>query len=152
MDHPHFMNEAVKEAKLGLEEGGIPIGSVLVRDNEIIGRGHNRRMQLAKPMHHAEIDCLDNAGPQASYEDTVLYSTLMPCMLCSGAVLQFGIKQVVVGDSRNFPGGVVKTTSSPELLRENGVQLVNMNDATCIKMMKTFIKENPAIWNGDIGK
>lgn len=152
MDHQAYMQIAIEEAKMGLKEGGLPIGSVLVRDNEIVGRGHNRRMQLGQPMLHAEIDCLNNAGVQPSYGDTVLYSTLMPCLLCTGAVLQFGIKTVVVGEAKNFPGGFVKNTSSPELMRDNEVKLINLNSPECIEMMESFIKTHPEIWNGDIGK
>src|SRR5919206_2584553 len=111
-----FLRAAIDEAKLGLSEGGLPIGSVLVRDGKIIGRGHNRRVQRGDPMAHAEIDCLTKAGRQTTYKDTVLYSTLMPCFLCSGAVVQFGIPKVIVGESVNFHGGHGKGGSSPQFL------------------------------------
>ena len=124
-----FMQEAIKMAKKGLGEGGIPIGSVLVRDGEIIGRGHNQRVQKGDPMAHAEIDCLQNAGRLSSYKDTILYSTLMPCFLCSGAVVQFGIKRIIVGESRSFPGG-------QEFMREYGVMILDLDIPECVNMMK----------------
>jgi len=141
----NFMAEAIAEAKKGLSEGGIPIGSVLVKNNEIIGRGHNKRVQESNPMIHAEIDCLMNAGRIGSYKDTVLYSTLMPCYLCAGAVVQFGIKEVIVGESTTFPGAV-------ELMLNQGVKVTNLNDKECIEMMSSFIKDKPELWNEDIGE
>lgn len=140
-----FMKAAVDEAKQGLAEGGIPIGSVLVKDGKIIGRGHNRRVQKGSPTLHAEIDCLENAGRVGSYKNTVLYSTLMPCYLCSGAVVQFGIKKVVVGESVTFPGG-------PEFMREHGVEVTDLNLEECVNLMKEFIEKNPELWNEDIGE
>src|ERR1700760_718123 len=112
-----FLRAAIDEAKKGLAEGGLPIGSVLVRGGKIIGRGHNRRVQNGDPMAHAEINCLSNAGRQKTYRNTVLYSTLMPCCLCSGAAAQFGIPKVVVGDSVNFPG-------APDLLRSKQIEII----------------------------
>src|SRR5438309_11919187 len=109
-----FLQAAIDEAKQGLKEGGPPIGSVLVRNNQIIARGHNRRVQHDDPMAHAEIDCLTKAGRQKTYKDTVLYSTLMPCYLCTGAVIQFGVPKVIVGESVTFPGGEGKWGKSPE--------------------------------------
>lgn len=132
------------EARQGLAEGGIPIGSVLVKDGKIIGRGHNRRVQQGDPMAHAEIDCLKNAGRIGAYKGTVLYSTLMPCYLCSGAVVQFGIKKVFAGESQTFPGG-------PEFMRAHGVTVVDLNDSQCVALMRRFIAEKPALWNEDIG-
>ncbi|MEM7808694.1 MAG: nucleoside deaminase [Planctomycetota bacterium] len=146
-----FLQAAIDEAKQGLAEGGLPIGSVLVRDGQIIGRGHNRRVQGGGAMIHAEIDCLNNAGRQTTYKDTILYSTLMPCFLCSGAAVQFGIPKVVVGESRTFPGGEGRGGTSPDFLRSHGIELIDLDDAECIEMMTTFIKENPALWNEDIG-
>ncbi len=140
-----FLDEAIIEAKRGLLEGGIPIGSILVRDEMIIGRGHNRRVQQNNPIIHAEIDCLMNAGRIGNYRDTILYSTLMPCYLCAGAVVQFGIKKVVVGESRTFSGAV-------EFMKEHGVEVINLDDNVCIGMMKDFITSNPVLWNEDIGK
>jgi cytosine/creatinine deaminase len=140
-----FLAAAIEEARLGLSEGGLPIGSVLVRNGKIIARGHNRRVQRGDPMAHAEIDCLTQAGRQKTYKDTVLYSTLMPCYLCSGAVVQFEIPKVIAGESANFKGG-------PEFLRSHGVEVVDLADPTCIKMMSDFIKAHPELWNEDIGK
>jgi creatinine deaminase len=140
-----FMKAAVEEAKKGLSEGGLPIGSVLVRNGQVVARGHNRRVQKGDPMAHAEIDCLTEAGRQPTYKDTVLYSTLMPCFLCSGAVVQFGIPKVVVGESVNFDG-------APDFMKKHGVQVGDLHDPECIKMMSDFIKAHPQLWNEDIGK
>jgi cytosine/creatinine deaminase len=140
-----FIAAAIDEARRGLEEGGLPIGSVLVRDGRIIGRGHNRRVQKGDPMAHAEIDCLSRARRQKTYSDTVLYSTLMPCHLCSGAVVQFGIPRVVVGESINFGG-------APDFLRQHGVEVVDLKDPQCIHMMADFIKAHPDLWHEDIGR
>ena len=147
-----FLRAAIDEAKKGLSEGGLPIGSVLVRAGQIVGRGHNRRVQHGDPMAHAEIDCLTNAGRQKTYADTVLYSTLMPCYLCTGAVIQFGVPKVIVGESVNFPGGEGKWGKSPAFMRANGVEVIDLHDAECIEMMSTFIREHPELWNEDIGK
>ncbi|MBN1193899.1 MAG: nucleoside deaminase [Methanomicrobiaceae archaeon] len=140
-----FMQAAIAEAETGLSEGGIPIGAVLVRDGRVIGRGHNRRVQLSDPVLHAEIDCLRNAGRIGSYAGTVLYSTLMPCFLCAGAVVQFGIPRVVAGESRNFAGA--KT-----FLEEHGVVVEDRDLPVCAKMMESFIREHPALWDEDIGE
>ncbi len=140
-----FLLAAIDEARLGLKEGGLPIGSVLVRNSQIIGRGHNRRVQRGDPMAHAEIDCLTNAGRQKTYSDTVLYSTLMPCYLCSGAAVQFGVPKVIVGESVNFGGG-------PEFMRSKGIEVVDLHDQECIEMMAQFIRDHPELWNEDIGK
>ena len=140
-----FMEAALEEARQGLNAGGLPIGSVLVRNGQIIGRGHNRRVQKSDPMAHAEIDCLSQAGRQTTYKDTVLYSTLMPCYLCSGAVIQFGIPRVIVGESVNFKGG-------PELLRRHGVTVIDQGNAACIELMSRFIREHPHLWHEDIGQ
>ena len=147
-----FLRAALDEAKLGLSEGGLPIGSVLVRDNRIIARGHNRRVQRGDPMAHAEIDCLTHAGRQKTYADTTLYSTLMPCFLCSGAAVQFGVPKVVVGESVNFPGGQGPGGTSPQFMRSHGIQLTDLRDAECIEMMRRFIAEHPQLWNEDIGR
>ncbi|MGF1634993.1 MAG: nucleoside deaminase [Phycisphaerae bacterium] len=146
-----FLTIALDEARLGLAEGGLPIGSCLVRGDRVVGRGHNRRVQHGNPMAHAEIDALTHAGRQATYRDTVLYSTLMPCFLCSGAVVQFGIPKVVVGDDENFPGGEGPAGRSPAFLRAHGVEVVVVNDPACLAMMRQFIAENPTLWNEDIG-
>lgn len=141
----NYMIDAINGANQGLNEGGIPIGSVLMRDGEIIGRGHNKRVQQNNPLLHAEIDCLMNAGRIGSYNETTLYSTLMPCYLCAGAVVQFGIKKIVVGESKTFPGAV-------DFLKSHGVEVVDLNDRECIEMMERFIRENPELWKEDIGE
>jgi cytosine deaminase len=146
-----FLRAAIDEAKQGLSEGGLPIGSVLVRNGQIIGRGHNRRVQNGDPMAHAEIDCLKNAGRQKTYKDTVLYSTLMPCFLCTGAVIQFGIPRVIVGESVNFPGGESRCGKSPKFMRDCGIGVVDLHDGECIEMMSRFIREHAGLWNEDIG-
>ena len=140
-----FMKAAIAEAKTGLSEGGIPIGSVLVKGGEIIGRGHNRRVQYDDPIIHAEIDCLRNAGRIGSYRGTTLYSTLMPCYLCAGAVVQFGIKKVVAGESVNFEG-------AQSFIESKGVEVVDLHLSECIEMMAEFIRVYPALWNEDIGE
>ena len=140
-----FIRAAIEEARQGLSEGGLPIGSVLVRGGQIIGRGHNRRVQKNDPMAHAEIDALSNAGRQKTYRDTVLYSTLMPCHLCSGAIVQFGIPRVIVGESANFAG-------APDYLRTHRVQVIDLHDPECVQMMGDFIRTHPDLWNEDIGK
>jgi len=140
-----FMELAIVEAKKGLEEGGIPIGSVLMRNGQVLGRGHNRRVQKASPTLHAEIDCLENAGRIGSYRDAVLYSTLMPCYLCAGAVVQFGIKRVVAGESETFPG-------AKDFMEEHGVEVVDLDLEECKSLMRDFIKNNPELWNEDIGE
>ena len=139
-----FMESAIEEAKKGLDEGGIPIGSVLVKNGRIIGRGHNRRVQQGNPIAHAEIDCLQNAGRIGSYKDTVLYSTLMPCYLCAGAVVQFGIKKIVAGESRTFEG-------AEKFMKEHGVEVINLDIRECYELMRDFIARNPMLWNEDIG-
>ncbi|HII99528.1 MAG TPA: nucleoside deaminase, partial [Methanoregula sp.] len=132
-----FMVEAIAEARQGRSEGGIPIGSVLVRDNAIIGRGHNRRVQRGDPIIHAEIDCLMNAGRIGSFRNTVLYSTLMPCYLCAGAAVQFRIPKVVVGESRTFAG-------ARAFMEEHGIQVIDLDLLECVTMMEEFIRKNPA--------
>ena len=140
-----FMKAAIEEAKTGLTENGIPIGSVLVKDGKIVGRGHNKRVQDNDPMTHAEIDCLRNAGRVGSYKGTELYSTLMPCYLCAGAVVQFGIKKVYAGESKTFSG-------AREFMESHGVEVIDLNSEECINMMNDFIAKNPKLWNEDIGE
>jgi len=147
-----FMAAAIEEARKGMAEGGLPIGSVLVRDGQIIARGRNQRVQKGDAMAHAEIDCLHQAGRQKTYKNTILYSTLMPCYLCAGAVVQFGIPKVIVGESTNFPGGEGPAGNSPDFLRSHGVEVINLHDPECIDMMKKFIKEHPDLWDEDIGQ
>ena len=139
-----FMQAAIDEAKKGLAEGGIPIGSALMRDGQLLASGHNKRVQNDDPMTHAETDCLRNAGRIGSYRGCTLYSTLMPCYFCAGAAVQFGVKRVIVGESRNFAGG-------PEFMREHGIEVIDLDLPECYEMMTKFIKENPRLWNEDIG-
>ena len=141
-----FMAEAIAEAKVGLAEGGIPIGSVLVQEGKIIGRGHNRRVQRGSSILHGEMDALENAGrlPASVYAQSVLYTTLSPCAMCSGAILLYRIPRVVVGENMTFMG-------EEELLRSRGVIVDVLQDAVCIEMMKQFILKNPTLWNEDIG-
>jgi cytosine/creatinine deaminase len=141
----NFMEVAIEEAKKGLHSGGIPIGSVLVKENEIIGRGHNQRVQKKDPILHAEIDCLRNAGRIGNYRGTTLYSTLCPCYLCAGAVVQFGIKKVMVGESETFPGAT-------EFMESHGVEVINLDLEECKSLMQEFIQKNPELWNEDIGQ
>ena len=140
-----FMDAAIEEARKGLSEGGIPIGSVLVREDKIIGRGHNRRVQENDPVIHAEIDCLQNAGRIGIYSDTVLYSTLMPCYLCAGASVQFGIKKVIAGEDETFSG-------AREFMESHGIEVINLNLDECKNLMKDFIERNPELWFEDIGE
>tara|TARA_R110002096_G_scaffold44488_15_gene119570 strand:+ start:2104 stop:2541 length:438 start_codon:yes stop_codon:yes gene_type:complete len=141
-----FLQAAIDEAQLGLAEGGIPIGSVLVLDDEIIGRGHNRRVQNSSTVLHAEMDCLENAGRRsaADYQRSSLYSTLSPCDMCSGAALLYGIPKIVIGESATFKG-------PEDYVRSRGVELVQLNDETCRQLMTEFIKKYPELWNEDIG-
>lgn len=141
-----FLQAAINEARAGLATGGIPIGSVLVHSNKIIGRGHNKRIQKGSVVLHGEMDALENAGrqPASVYKDSVLYTTLSPCPMCTGAILLYGIPKVIIGENITFKG-------AEELLVSNGVEVVVVNDGECIAMMKDFIKTNPELWNEDIG-
>ena len=141
-----FLQAAIEEAKKGMAEGGIPIGSVLVIDDKIVGRGHNRRVQNGSAVLHAEMDCLENAGriKASDYKRATLYSTLSPCDMCSGAVLLYGIPKVVVGENKTFKG-------PEEYVKSRGVDVKVMDNQECINLMETFIKNNPELWNEDIG-
>lgn len=139
------MEAAIEQARKSRDEGGIPIGSALVRANELVAVGHNKRVQESDPITHAEIDCLRSAGRLGSFRDTTLYSTLMPCYLCAGAVVQFGIKKLIVGESRTFAG-------ARDFMRGHGVEIVDLDLAECVEMMQKFIAENPKLWNEDIGR
>lgn len=141
-----LMQAAIAEAERGREEGGIPIGSVLVHDGRIIGRGHNRRVQRGSAVLHGEMDALENAGrrPAGVYRASVLYTTLSPCAMCSGAILLYGIPKVVVGENRTFMG-------EEEWLRSRGVDVHVLQDARCIQLMADFIAEHPQLWHEDIG-
>jgi cytosine deaminase len=141
-----FLAAAIAEAQQGYDEGGIPIGSVLVHRGAIIGRGHNRRLQRGSPTLHGEMDALENAGRQSAsvYRECTIYTTLSPCAMCSGAILLYGIPRVVIGENRTFLG-------EEALLRSRGVQLDVVDDPTCIALMERFIRERPEVWNEDIG-
>ena len=141
-----FMDAAIAEAAAGRAEGGIPIGSVLVHQGRIVGRGHNRRVQKRSAVLHGEMDALENAGrlPAAVYAQSVLYTTLSPCAMCSGAILLYKIPRVVIGENATFQG-------EEDLLRSRGVKVEVVQDARCVEMMKRFIREYPALWNEDIG-
>ena len=141
-----YLAAAIEEARKGQSAGGIPIGSVLVIDGRIVGRGHNQRIQKDSPVLHAEMDCLENAGrlSAADYQSAVLYSTLSPCDMCSGAILLYGIPKVAIGENTTFQG-------PEDYLRSRGVELEILNDEECQQMMRDFIADNPALWNEDIG-
>ena len=141
-----FMRAAIEEAEAGLREGGIPIGSVLVHHGRILGRGHNRRVQRGSAVLHGEMDALENAGRQAAriYRESVLYTTLSPCAMCSGAILLYGIPTVIVGENRTFLG-------EESWLRSRGVALTVLQDPACIRLMTDFIRARPELWNEDIG-
>jgi len=141
-----FMLAAIEEARLGLAEGGIPIGSVIVHDGKIIGRGHNRRVQKGSAILHGEMDAFENAGRQPAkvYQESVLYTTLSPCPMCSGAILLYGIPKIVVGENKTFMG-------DEDLLRSRGVEVEVLQDADCIGLMQSFIDLKPELWNEDIG-
>jgi cytosine deaminase len=141
-----FLQAAIAEAEQGLQEGGIPIGSVLVLDGEIVGRGHNRRVQKGSPTLHGEMDALENAGrlTAAQYQRCTIYTTLSPCAMCTGAILLYGIPKVVIGENTTFMG-------EEELLKSRGVEVVVEDDPTCKSMMEQFIDEHPTLWNEDIG-
>jgi cytosine/creatinine deaminase len=142
-----FMDEAIKEAKNGFKEGGIPIGSVLVMDHKIIGRGHNRRVQKGSPILHAEMDCIENAGRLKSneYRRATLYTTLSPCDMCSGTVLLYKIPKIIIGENKTFKG-------PEDYLRSRGVELQVLNDRECMQLMHAFIDANPELWDEDIGE
>jgi cytosine deaminase len=141
-----FLQSAIEEAKKGLREGGIPIGSVLVHDGKIIGRGHNQRVQRGSVIHHGEMNCLENAGRQSAaiYRRCTLYTTLSPCPMCTGAILLYGIPKVVIGENMTFLG-------AEESLRAEGLEVEVVQNAECIEMMRKFIAQNPTLWNEDIG-
>jgi len=144
--HDRFLDAAIQEARRGLSTGGIPIGSVLVIESKIVGRGHNQRIQRSSPVLHAEIDCLENAGRlrAADYRNSVLYSTLSPCDMCCGAILLYGIPKVVIGENRTFRG-------PEDYLRSRGVEIEIADDPVCIQLMQDFIQEHEQLWHEDIG-
>lgn len=142
-----FYQLALEEAKKGLSEGGIPIGAILVHKDQVLGRGRNKRIQEGSAIKHGETDCIENAGRQKAeiYQQSTLYTTLSPCDMCTGTILLYKIPRVVIGENKNFKG-------NEELLKARGVEVIILNDPETIQMMKTFIKENPSLWNEDIGE
>lgn len=142
-----FLEAAIEEAKIGMSEGGIPIGSVLVIDGKIISSGHNKRVQKGSAILHAEMDCLENAGrlKAVDYRRAVLYSTLSPCDMCSGTALLYGIPKIIIGENRTFTG-------PEEYLRSRGVEVIVLDNEECYQLMKTFVEKNPELWNEDIGE
>ena len=140
-----FMRVALEEAQQGYDEGGVPVGAVLVEDGRIAARGHNRRVQEHDPIAHGEMDCLRRLGRRPHYRGTVLYTTLSPCMMCSGTILQFGIPRLVVGERANFEGNC-------DFLAERGVEVVLLDDPGCMELMSRFISERPELWNEDIAE
>ena len=140
-----FMQAAIDEARKGLAEGGIPIGSALVKDGKLVATGRNKRVQEKNPILHGEMDCLNNAGRIGSYKGTVIYSTLMPCYMCAGTIVQFKIPRVVVGESRTFPG-------AREFMEAHGVEVIDLDLPECVRMMEDFIAAQPELWNEDIGE
>lgn len=147
MSHQEYIQAAIDEAKKGASKGGIPIGSVIVYQNKIIGRGHNQRIQQGSVIKHAEMDAFENAGrqPASVYRECILYSTLSPCCMCSGAARLYGIKKVVIGENKTFLG-------DEALLKSEGVEVTVLQNEECIEMMETFIANNPTLWNEDIGE
>ena len=138
-----FLRAAYEQALKSYQEGGLPIGAVMVENGVIIAAGHNRRVQDSDPIAHGEMDCIRKAGRRPRYDDVTLFTTLSPCMMCSGTIVQFGVKKVVVGENRNFPGNI-------DFLRSHGVDVLLLNDADCISLMERFIKERPDLWDEDI--
>ncbi len=139
------MQAAIDEARKGLAEGGIPIGSALVKDGKLIATGRNKRVQERNPILHGEMDCLNNAGRIGSYRNTVIYSTLMPCYMCAGTIVQFKIPKVIVGESRTFPG-------ARAFMESHGVEVIDLDLPECVRMMEAFIAAEPELWNEDIGE
>ncbi|MDZ7841271.1 MAG: nucleoside deaminase [Gammaproteobacteria bacterium] len=144
-DDTKYMALAREEARTGYEEGGVPVGAVMVENGEVIGRGHNRRVQDGNPVSHGETDCMKNAGRRPDYANVTMYTTLSPCMMCAGTIIQFGIGRVVVGEDVNFPGNI-------EFLRSRGVDVTLMDDPACKDLMARFIGERPELWYEDIAE
>ncbi len=139
------MQEAINQARKSLREGGIPIGSALIKNGELVASGHNKRVQENNPILHGEMDCLNNAGRVGSFKNTVIYSTLMPCYMCAGTIVQFKIPKVIVGESRTFPG-------ARAFMEQHGVEVIDLDLPECVDMMNKFIAEKPTLWNEDIGE
>lgn len=143
VDDTGYMQLALEEAKKGFDEGGVPVGAVMVENGEVIGRGRNRRVQEGNPVSHGETDCMKNAGRRPDYSNVTMYTTLSPCMMCAGTIVQFGIGRVVVGEEENFPGNI-------EFLRSRGVDVTLLDDQDCKDLMARFIRERPELWYEDI--
>jgi cytosine deaminase len=141
--HQEFIRVALDEARKSYSQGGLPIGAAMVENGKLIASGHNRRVQDGDPIAHGEMDCLRKAGRRVRYDGITLYTTLSPCMMCSGTIVQFGIKEVVVGEDENFPGNI-------DFLRGRGVNVILLNDSDCISLMRKFIQERPDVWDEDI--
>jgi len=141
----HFMMLALDEAKQGYEEGGVPVGSVITADGNLVASGHNRRVQEGDPIAHGEMDCLRRAGRRSHYRDVTLYTTLSPCMMCAGTIVQFSIPRVVIGERENFEGNA-------DFLSEHGIDVVLLDDTDCIELMRQFIDEKPSLWYEDIAE
>ena len=139
------MEEAIRQARKSLSEGGIPIGSALVKNGKLVASGHNKRVQENNPILHGEMDCLNNAGRVGSFRDTVIYSTLMPCYMCAGTIVQFKIPKVIVAESRTFSG-------AREFMEQHGVEVIDLDLPECVEMMNQFIAAKPDVWNEDIGE
>ena len=139
------MQEAIRQARKSLSEGGIPIGSALVKNGELVASGHNKRVQENNPILHGEMDCLNNAGRVGSFRNTIIYSTLMPCYMCAGTIVQFKIPKVIVGESRTFAG-------AREFMEQHGVEVIDLDLPECVDMMNQFITDKPTLWNEDIGE
>ena len=142
-DDTEFMNLAYAEAQAGYAEGGVPVGAVMAEDGRVIGRGRNRRVQDGNPVSHGETDCMKNAGCLSDYANVTMYTTLSPCMMCAGTIVEFGIRRVVIGEARSYPGNI-------EFLREHGVEVVLMDDPDCIELMSRLKQERPDLWDRDI--
>jgi creatinine deaminase len=140
-----YMDLAFAEAHTSYTEGGVPVGAVMVLDGRVVGRGYNRRVQDANPVSHGETDCMKNAGRRNDYAEITMYTTLSPCMMCAGTIVQFGIRRVVIGEAQNFTG-------NPDFLREHGVEVLVLEDAQCTELMTRFIEERPELWNEDIAE
>ncbi len=145
MEKDKFMQFAIDQARKSRSEGGIPIGSVLVKDGDLVAAGHNKRVQEKNPILHGEMDCLNNAGRIGSYQGTMIYSTLMPCYMCAGTIVQFKIKKVIVGESRTFDG-------ARAFMESHGVEVIDLDLDECVDMMNEFIAAEPTLWNEDIGE
>ncbi|MEX2525513.1 MAG: nucleoside deaminase [Gammaproteobacteria bacterium] len=144
-DHKRYIQLALVEAKQSYNEGGVPVGSIMVEKDRIIARGHNQRVQKGDPTAHGEMDCIRNAGRRPGYKGVTLYTTLSPCMMCTGTILQFGIEHVVIGENRNFEGNI-------KFLDENRIRVTLLDDPECAELMTKFIQENPRLWNEDIAR